>query len=442
MLILMVVCSGLFYFANLYGNYVGNSELILAKRLSDPSFDATNPMLAALDSLGSSNRIQVTVKTEVRDNLHPKKVDLDQGYLNLIVTATDGTKAEYTLQNARMDNFESGCVDHFTLVLPDEISVMDTAEFRLTLMPTAKGAYGTWSCEWAQISFLLGGERTLLAKSDWTAPCRFSKETPAMDLTMVTESNLALRQARALYPHLLSYCKQGNETVHTYEKKAEALKTLGIGHGDLLYLDVETVSLENQSAILVEKTGSVSLPDTDRLNYDGTMTLRVRFLGATEKGFYVDYPLDNPGKDDFELGSASTFAITMPSGFCVFDIVSMELLVQETNDAWAPRMMRAYLKTDYATTIELARTTDVAIAQERGTNVFYKGLIETKISPIRLDLTASYQTPSIYKEKIEGLYLNDMTGVEYGMYFNDFDYYERQILFYSQLSGGNVNETA
>ncbi|MBQ7090029.1 MAG: hypothetical protein IJN82_02830, partial [Clostridia bacterium] len=351
-------------------------------------------------------------------------------------------KLEYTLENDRIDNFESGQVDRFTLALPEELSVMEAAEFQLTLMPTAKGKYDRWSCEWAQVSFLLGGERTLLAKSEWAEPQLFSADAPTASLAAMTDANPRLKQARALYPYMLAFCEQGNPSVHLHEQKTKALKTLGMEHGDLIYLDVETVSRENQNAILSQYAGKLSLEDTEQLNYDGTMTLRVHYLGETDKGFFIDYPLDNPGKDDFELGSSSTFAITMPEGFCAFDVVSMELFVDQPEDIWGLRMLRAYLKTDYGTTLELARLTDTALVAERGTNLFYRGLIETEISAVELDLNTPYKTPSIYKEKIEGSAFVDITGVEYSMYFNEFDYYERQALFYSQLCGGINDEAA
>lgn len=442
MTLLLVLFGGLFYAVDYYRGYVVVGEDMLKARLEDPSFNAENPMLAALHSLGSSNRIQITVKTEQRDNLHPKSVDMDRGYLNLVITAADGTRMEYTLENGRVDNFESGKVDYFTLALPDTISVMDTAEFRLVLMPDSKGVYDDWHCEWAQISFLLGGERTLLAKSEWEDTFRFCADTPMAELALTAESNPALHQARELYPYVLTFCEQGNPTAHMQEKKASALKSLGMEqNSNLFYLDVETVGVEQQNTLLRDCTGTVEIPDVDRLNYDGTMTLRVRFIGKTDQGYFIDYPLDNPGKDDFELGGASTFAITMPTDFCVFDIVSMELLVHDPNDAWAFRMARAYLKTDYKTTIELARLTDTAMIAERGTNIVYKGLVETELSPIKLDLNATYRTPTVYKKKIEGTFFNDITGVEYSMYFSNFDYYERQLLFYSQLCGGLQDET-
>ncbi len=442
MLLILTALNIGFYFFNVYRDAFVVTEAVLTERLSDPAFDAEKPVLAALDSLGASNRIQVAVKTEKSYNLDPQKVDLDKGHLNLVITAADGTRLEYTLQNDHLDSFESGQIDRFTLVLPEDISVLEAAEFQLTLMPTAAGTYDRWSCEWAQVSFLLGGERTLLAKSDWAEPCLFSADSPSASLVPMIDSNPQLKQARALYPYMLAFCEQGNQTAHLHEKKAKALKTLGMEHGDLIYLDVETVSLENQNTVLVNDAKDLDLPDTDQLNYDGTMTLRVRYLGETNEGFFIDYLLDNPGKDDFELGSSSTFAITMPEGYCAFDVVSMELFVDDPDDAWAMRMLRAYLKTDYGTTLELARLTDTQLTAERGTNLFYRDMIETEISAVVLDLNTAYKTPSIFKEKIESSAFVDMTGVEYSMYFNEFDYYERQILFYRQLSGGIKDETA
>ena len=200
-----------------------------------------------------------------------------------------------------------------------------------------------------------------------------------------------------------------------------------------LYLDVETVGLETQGQILKEQLGTVELSETDLLDYDGTMTLRIRFYSDAGGSYYKDYNLDTPGKDDFELGGSSEFALTMPEGMSVFDIRSMELLVNDTADAWAPRMIRAYLRTDYGYILELALETDVTLLEKRGTGVFYKGLIETAVSAAELDLTAVYQLPTALKEPIETKYITEISGVTYSMYFNEFNFYERQKLFYSQM---------
>ena len=96
-------------------------------------------------------------------------------------------------------------------------------------------------------------------------------------------------------------------------------------------------------------------------------------------------------------------------------------------------MLRAYVRTDYGTALELARLTDTMLTAERRTCVFFEGLIETSISPVALDLTATYQLPLALKEQIEKKYYTEIAGVTYSMYFNEFDFYERQKLFYSQV---------
>lgn len=442
---LLAATAGLTVAASFLRNAWMADEQVLVRRLSDPDFDPANPILSALNCFGSSNRIQVTVQTDTYDNLHPQKVDLDQGNINLVMTLKDGNLLEYTLQNRRIDNFESGSTDQFTLILPDTVSVFDIADFKLVLLPDAKGAYGSWRCRWAQVSFLLGGERTLLAEDDWQETVTFSEEQTSFALSSATEENAYFNQVNDLFPYVLAVCENGHETVHTAEIKREAMESLGLSEGDILYLDVETVGLENQNTALSEQTGDIELLEQDLLDYDGTMTLRLRFYSDAAGSYYEDFPLDTPGKDDFELGNSSTFALTMPEGMSVFDIASMELLVNDPDDAWAPRMIRAYLRTDYGTTLELARITDTTLTAQRRTGIFYRGLIETELSPVALDLTASYQLPTILKEEIEKTYQMSVTGVTYSMYFNEFNFYERQKLFYSQvmaLYGGSDEEAA
>ncbi|MBQ8893768.1 MAG: hypothetical protein IJ043_05090 [Clostridia bacterium] len=419
-------------------------EAVLVRRLSDPDYDRSNPILAALNCFGSTNRIQVTVQTDSRDNLHPQRVDLDQGNINLVMTLKNGNRMEYTLQNRNIDNFESGSTDQFTLILPDSISVFDITDYKLVLMPDAKGEYGSWHCRWAQISFLLGGERTLLAEDSWQETFVFSESQLSAELQPVAAENAYFAQVTELFPYVLEVCENEHETVHTKEIKYEALKALGLAEGDVLYLDVETVGLENQNTIVRDQMGGIELSEYDLMDYDGTMTLRVRFYSDAAGAYYKDYDLDTPGKDDFELGNTSTFALTMPEGMSAFDILSMELLVNDPDDIWAPRMIRAYLRTDYGTALELARVTDVTLAAQRKTSVFYRGLIQTDISPLVLDLTASYQLPLALKEQIEQKFYTEITGVTYSMYFNEFNFYERQKLFYSQvmaLYGGADEET-
>ncbi|MBQ7935758.1 MAG: hypothetical protein IJ333_05360 [Clostridia bacterium] len=433
MLGLMVAVGALAVASSKLSNEWLADEAVLVRRLSDPNFNQSNPILSALNCFGSSNRIQVTLTTDTVDNLNPAKVHLERGTVNLVMTLKDGNLMEYTLRNRRIDNFEGGNTDQFTLILPDTVSVFDIAEYKLTLMPDAQGNYGSWRCRSAEISFLLGGERTTLAKEDWSSVFSFSKDNPSAVLNQVSLENEYYNQISELYPYMLKVCQNGYTTVHDKMMKAETLRTLGMGNGDVLYLDVETVGLENQNLLLREQMGTVELSEYDLFDYDGTMTLRVRFYSDAAGSYYKDYALDTPGKDDFELGSSSEFALIMPDGMSVFDIRSMELLVHDARDAWAPRMIRAYLKTDYGFVLELARETDVTLAEKRGTSVFYEGLIETEISALDLDLTASNQLPVAVKESIEKKYITEISGVTYSMYFNEFNFYERQKLFYSQM---------
>ncbi|MBQ6823551.1 MAG: hypothetical protein IJP27_02765 [Clostridia bacterium] len=418
--------------AALCGSWLAD-EAVLVRRLSDPDYERSNPILCALDQFGSSNRIQVTLRTETRDNLHPQKVDLDRGSLNLVMTLKNGSIMEYTLQNRNIDNFESGNTDQFTLILPDSISVFDITDYELVLLPDAKGEYGSWYCRWAQISFLLGGERTLLAEDPWRETFAFSANQRSSSLEPVASDNAYYAQVSQLFPYVLEVCKNGHETVHTKEIKEEALETLGLSDGTVLYLDVETVGLENQHTMIRDQLGGMELSEYDQMDYDGTMTLRVRFYSDAGGSYYKDYDLDTPGKDDFELGNTSTFALNMPEGMTAFDILSMELLVHDNEDVWAPRMIRAYLRTDFGMALELARVTDTSLLAERRTAVFYQGLIDTSISPLRLALTESHQLPLALREQVQEKFYTEIKGVTYSMYFNEFNFYERQKLFYSQI---------
>ena len=433
MLLLLLAVGGLAVASSRLADSFLADEAVLVRRLSDPDYDRANPILAALDNFGSSNRIQVTVETERVDNLHPQKVDLDRGNVNLVLTLNNGNIMEYTLQNKRMDNFESGNTDQFTLILPSSISVFDITEYKMVLLPDAKGVYGNWRCARAQVSFLLGGKRTLLAEGAWQSVWEFSEQYNETVLPIATEQNAEFARMKELFPYALAVCEQERETVHDPAIKRDALISLGLLTGDTLYLDVETVGLENQNEILQNQLGNVQLSELDGLGYNGTMLLRVRFIDDFEGSYYKDYPLDTPGKDDFELGTGSTFALQMPKGATAFDIASMELLVEDATDAWAPRMVRAYLKTDYNTVLELARLSDRQLAAERKTCIFYRGLIDTSISPLALDLTQSYGLPKNLKETMESKYFTEISGVMYSMYFGEHSYYERQKLYYSQL---------
>ncbi|MBQ7971659.1 MAG: hypothetical protein IJ294_04865, partial [Clostridia bacterium] len=102
-------------------------------------------------------------------------------------------------------------------------------------------------------------------------------------------------------------------------------------------------------------------------------------------------------------------------------------------DAWAPRLIRAYLRTDYGTTLEIARLSDTMLTAERKTNIFHRDWIDTSVSPLKLDLERSYALPLAIKENIEKQYYTEIEGVIYSMYFGDHNFMERQKLYYSQI---------
>lgn len=430
--VLLAVAALTVVSAGLCNEFVADEQVLLS-RLYDSTADLQDPVTAALQCFGSSNRIQIALTTDGVDPLKPQKAHLDRGNINLVLTLKDGQLVEYTLKNRNVDTFESGQTNYFTLSLPREISPFDITEYKLTLMPDAKGNYGSWRCRTATVSCLLGGERMILARQDWGAVFAFDQKGPSSVLKTVAPDDDYYSQVSELYPYVLQICTNKHQTVHTRAMKADTLRALGMGDGDVLHLDLETVGLETQNQLLAHQLGTVELPELDQLDYDGTMTLRVRFYSDAAGSYYKDYTLDTPGKDDFELGSSSSFALNMPEGMSVFDIRSLELLVHDADDAWAPRLIRAYLRTDYGFMLELARETDVTLQQKRGTAVFYKGLIETQISTLPLDLTADYQLPAGLKTTIEKQFITQVSGVTYSMYFNEFNFYERQKLFYSQM---------
>lgn len=440
MVLLMVAVGGVAYAADWYGGRWSADEQVLKERLAMGEFNAKDPVLTALDSFGASNRVQVILKTAKKDPLKPQSVDLDRGNLNLVMTLQNGKVMEYTLQNKRIDNFESGSTDYFTLILPESIAPFDIAEYKLMLLPDAKGKYDEWHCTSAQIACLLGGERTLLAKGIWEKECIFSADRTEAILPIATETNANYQQVQAIYPYALRVCQEQG-AVHTKAMKQEANVALGLMNGDTLHLDIETVGLENQNQLFKESLNH-SFSEFESLGYNGTMTLRVKFLYAFDGSYYKDYNLDTLGKDDFELGTTSTFALEMPQGASVFDITAMELLVNDNSDAWAPRMIRAYLRTDYGTTLEIARLSDTMLTAERKTSVFHRDWIDTSISPLRLDLQREYSLPRAIKERIEKQYYTEIEGVIYSMYFGDHNFIERQKLYYSQMYKEVADEEA
>lgn len=441
MLLLLLAVGGITYLADWYGGRWSANEQVLQDRLAMGDFDGKDPVLLALDGFGSSNRVQVILKTAKKNPLKPQSVDLDWGNINLIMTLQNGKVMEYTLQNRRIDNFESGNVDYFTLILPESVSPFDITEYKLMILPDAKGRYDEWHCASAQIACLLGGERTLLAKGSWQTEAVLSADRTDVTLPTTAETNAEFQQVKALYPYALQVCKAQGE-LHTKEIKKDANVALGLMNGDTLHLDIETVGLENQNQLFKDSL-KTDFAEMGSLSYDGTMTLRVKFLSAFDGSYYKDYNLDTLGKDDFELGTTSTFALEMPEGASVFDITAMELLVHNSADAWAPRMIRAYLRTDYGTTLEIARLSDAMLTAERKTTIFYKDWIDTSISPLKLDLEREYSLPLAIKETIEKQYYTEIEGVIYSMYFGDHNFAERQKLYYSQINalyGENTDE--
>ena len=71
----------------------GNRRII--SRLTMTEFDDTVPYLRSLYALGSSNRIQVTLKTDDENYINPRGVGLDRGGVNIRLAFSDGNTTEF-----------------------------------------------------------------------------------------------------------------------------------------------------------------------------------------------------------------------------------------------------------------------------------------------------------------------------------------------------------
>ena len=96
-----------------------NEDAITLRELSVGEGAGDAAYMKTLDMLGSSNRIQIKLRTDNEPRFERVGKDLDRGNINMLLTFSDDTQAEYSLSDTRYDNFEAGMTDTFTVELPD-----------------------------------------------------------------------------------------------------------------------------------------------------------------------------------------------------------------------------------------------------------------------------------------------------------------------------------
>ncbi len=408
----------------------------IERKLTYPdTFDRNVPYFRTLAHLGSSNHLCVTVRTTSLSNFKNRTPALENGGVNLRLTFADGKSAEAPLRaRHRADEFTAGRTDYFIVTLPFGKTPFDISAASLVLTPGADGKYGDWQCDYANLSFLLGGKRVLIARESWQNAVTLGSggnKRRSVDLTDTRQDNQTYQQYAALFSVLNKLSEAGLTDLGDQTLRAEALASLNVKSATALYLDVETVSAATGSQMLSELSEARALPDYEELNYNGVLYADITLNGRLSDGGYTRrYPLDTPGKDDFELGSSSTFRIDLPEGFTVFDVIGVTIGTMDTDDAWAPRFLRLYVPLDYGRTLEVARLTDASLKESRDTAIFYKGFLDTGAA---FDLTCSRAVPDIEARTIKEEFGFEMSGASYALYFEKQSFYARQILFYEQM---------
>ena len=399
------------------------------------SYDQTVPYFRTLCYLGSSNHLCVTVRTSASDNFKNRTPALEKGGVNLRLTFSDGDSTELALRaRHRADAFTAGKTDHFIVTLPFGKTPFDIHTASLVLTPGADGKYGDWQCDLANLSFLLGGKRVLIARESWQSAVTLgsgSNMRRSVELSDTRQDNKTYQQYAALFSVMNRLSEAGLTDLSDVTLKNETLSALNVKAGTALYLDTETVSAATGTQMLAELSGARALPEYEALNYNGVLYADVTFNGKLPDGTYTRrYLLDTPGKDDFELGSASTFRIDLPDGSTVFDVVNVTVGTLDTDDAWAPRFLRLYVSLDYGRKLELARLTDASLKETRDTAIFCKGYLDTGVS---FDLSSQQAIPSVELKEIKDQFGFEMSGSSRAMYFEKQSFYARQILFYEQM---------
>lgn len=419
---------------NSYAAPYFDTEQNIIRRLTMPEGSVTTPSLKALEAVGSSNRIQITLKTDTEDYVKPRGVSLEKGSMNIVLSFRDGETAEFSLDKTGFDTFESGMTDTFTLILPFGYTPFDVTEYTLTAVPDINGKYGSWHCKWATVYFLMGNRPVTLAKESWDDLAIFGsgdKSVTSSKLNVITLANDDYIRTETVYNRLLALSKSGLTDLTDAELKGDTLDSLALNPATNLYLDIETVNIDTQNTIFTYYTKGVETSEQDSLDYDGMMYLDLTFYSPLADGsFKKRIPLDTLGTDDFELGTTSTFVIELPEGMCAFDISSAKLVPENPYDCWAPRYARLYVKTDYKNTLELARITDTELVANYATPIFFKNLIEDGVN---FDLTDKFcvsDAERVALEKNQGITLG---GTIKDVYFKLMSFYDRQVIFYDRM---------
>ena len=423
------------YFAKYTYKYFDSNQKII-RRLKMPAESVDDaPYLTALNAFGSSNRIQITLKTDTEDYIKPRGVSLEKGGVNVMLTFADGTETEFSLSNSNYDTFESGMTDTFTLILPFGYTPFDITDYTITVVPDVKGNYGSWHCKWARAYFLMNDEPVMLAKESWENCAVFGEGDGSIlksSLSVVHNANDEYVRTKKLYSYYLKLAKSGMNNFADKSVKADALDALAINSAKTLCIDIETANIDMQNTIFTYYAKGVELTETDSLDYDGLIYLDVKFYTHLPDGsFTKSFVLDILGTDDFELGTTAQFSLEMPEGMTVFDISKMSIRTDNPYDSWAPRYLRAYIKTDYKNTLEIARLTDTMLINDYSTPVFYKNLID---SGVELNLTSRFSISEVVRSQLESKNNISFGGDIEKMYFELISFYERQDMFFNKLT--------
>ncbi len=418
--------------ASLY--WKDSEAMILEKLAYGENYDASVAYWRTLNAIGSSSHICVTVQTGRRDNLNDPTVALEQGGINLRLSFADGSTTEMPLQKKfRADSFTAGKETHFILALPNGYTPFDISTCALTITAGADGLYDDWLCRRAEVSFLLGGKRVLIAVSESGGRLGSGKDMlRTLTLEDRRDGNTVYQQSALLFDKLLSLANEGLTDFTDSALKKKTLASLQMANTNALYLDIETVSAERNSTLLAELGENSRIPEHEDLNYNGTLFADVTFQLPLPDGSHTKrYTLDTLGKDDFELAGTSTFRMEMPQGMCVFDIMEVTLGTADSGDAWSPRFARLYMTLDFEKELELGRLTDMYLITQYDTPIFYRGFLEK----VTFDLSNNNSFPATEQAEIEKKHGKKLEEAAREMYFENQSYFSRQINFYHHMLG-------
>ena len=424
--------------AHLSALHIQDSEgMILDKLTYGKDYDTSIPYFRTLNAIGSSNHLCVSLETAPINNLKDRNVALEEGGVNLKLSFLDGTTKEIALRKKyRFDSFTAGKKTDFIVTLPFGYTPFDIASFSLTVTAGPEGNYDDWLCESAEVSFMLGGKRILIAADEWQKPTRFGSGAGMLrsaELSDRRHDNVTYNQMSLLFKQLLALAEKGMTNFSDRPLKQNTLSSLALSNATALYMDLETVSSEQGTALLTALSEDSRIDQNDNLNYNDKMVIDISFNSKLSDGSYTKrYELDTPGKDDFEMSAASTFRMDMPEGMCVFDITQVSITTADKNDCWAPRFVRLYLTLDFEKELEIARLTDTYLKQQYDTCIFGKGYLD---EPVIFDLSDSNAIPAIEYAAIQKTYGQTLSDAAYKMYFDNQSFYSRQINFYIQMLG-------